>query len=99
MTIETIHRNLASRILKNGISFPKKHGEWVCLRFDDNTFLSLDTHNLSIKLQRGNGEYEYWTGFKGNIIKYFGCCWGRFEAKTTKEEYYAMFTKINNGNL
>ncbi len=63
--------DIAHNIRTYGEHKPKKHGEWVCLKIGE-FFFSMDTWNGSISYKKGAPQYEYWTGFNGELIDCLG---------------------------
>lgn len=88
------HYHLAGLIHKYGEVKEKKHGRWVKYSLPNNQFLELDSHNKAIKLKKGNGEYDYWLGFTGDTIIYFGSDFGKFETNVAKQVYQSAISCI-----
>ncbi len=59
---------LIRHILKNGKSYPKKHGNWYKLDLFKDYFLELDSWNNKICFCRREGKYNEWTGFNGKSV-------------------------------
>lgn len=91
-----LHLKLSQMIRKLGQSYPKKHGSWIILKVSNGRFFELDSWNHSIKMKQGSGEYDYWNGFNGNTIIYFGLFWGNFETKVAPQVYQSAISCITN---
>lgn len=62
-----------SYFLKNCTKYNKKHGHWAVIRFEEEkSFICMDTWNGSMHYKKGYGLSNYWTGFAGESVFYFG---------------------------
>lgn len=96
MEKKKLHSRLINLIKEKGISLPKKHGKWAKFELDKNMFFQVDTYNSEITLRQGSGEYNFWTGFSGSSILYFGCDFGKFESHVSNQTYLSAISCITN---
>jgi hypothetical protein len=102
--LETLHKELVGIIHKEGVKHPKKHGNWIILRLNDDWFLEMDSWNKAIHLRQGSGEprnkdakyYQDVCGFIGKSWIYYGLSFGRFQSSATIEQFTAMINRVNN---
>lgn len=75
------YNRLALLIMNTGEVFQKNHGVWVRLKLYDDLWLMMDTWNKSIKVVKGQCDYDnMYTGFKDyEKIDYLGIDFGGFE--------------------
>lgn len=99
-TAEELIDIIKSAIIEHGNIQPKKHGNWICLELDDETFFSLDTWNGAIHYKSGKPQYNYWLGFEGKEIAYLGLAstaWrGNDPLPLSVEEYISFCDKIGS---
>lgn len=96
MNKEEKHNQLVSLIFKEGEGFDKKHGSWIKLNLGDDLFFQLDAWSDAVTLKKGSGEYDYWLGFSGQAITYFGLNWGGFESSVSEDIYDEFLKKLND---
>jgi hypothetical protein len=81
-------KELVRLIYEYGENYPKKHGNWIKLRYlnhKDYWFI-MDSWNKSIHLVEGAEYDNQYTGFKiKGEINYIGIDFGRFELKISEE--------------
>ena len=76
MDIQEKYRALINIIYKKGKKFPKKHGNWIKLDLFKDYYLSLDSWNGCILFNKGNANYNEWTGFGHNGEDFSISCLG-----------------------
>lgn len=88
MTHKELHAKLLSLIISHPATeaFQKKHGKWLKLDVDSGEFFQVDTWNKSIHLKRGDGVYNRWTGFNGEVLRHCGGNFGGFYYAGTTEQ-------------
>jgi hypothetical protein len=90
MIEENYYELIRDLIYKYGKRFKKKHGEWIKLQYTNDSFFEMDSWNRRIILKQGNGDYEYWMGFRGEVKECIGIDYGGQKVNTNSEllEFY-----------
>lgn len=97
-----IHNEFVAFMHKNGIHKPKKHGEWIYKKLYSDLFVEMDSWNQYIKIKRGSGEYNYWTGFEGERVDFCGGNFGGYyfnNVDISMLKYWFVNAKINFRNV
>lgn len=93
-TLQSKHEELAALIYSQGEKHHKKHGYWVRVKLSDEQSVVMDSWNSAIHLKQGVTECDYWIGFNGKPLRYYGLIFGGFNSKATSEEYESIITRI-----
>jgi hypothetical protein len=75
-----IYTKIANEIFDNGERYPKKHGNWMRLKLDNDEYLCMDTWNRAIHLVKNAVYDNQWTGFTGEDVAYLGLDFGGFHS-------------------
>jgi len=104
------HEVLRGLIHKHGTEFPKKHGNWIILRLNDDWFIEMDSWNGYTTLKQGSGDpknipnnplFNDVCGFKGKEWLFLGgknndYCDAYYNWKHLGVNIFAMINRINS---
>lgn len=105
ISIETkkAYTRLASLIHRSGESFQKKHGSWDRMKLYDDLWLIMDSWNQSIKIVKGNCDYDnMYTGFINyEKLDYLGIDFGGFECRVdaNRLNYYHALASCHSSDI